>query len=358
MNNMKISYILKRTKRAVVMLVIAVACTMTAWADLPEDSIVMSGIVYKTNFCHATLKYCYDDITKEEWFTLKANWRNNLRTMASWLQAKGDEDQFEFYDGSSLPVFEYGAKVHVPYVGYYSGEVWLQDSVKMKALPYPRNTKYHIVCDISQIDPSRDCPRFDEKLTFIRTPRYTTLNSQWFKDCVGLSTVRIGAASRVCTGSFENCPRLETVYFESSPYVDENAFKNCPNIRRVVLASKLPLPLSLQGEFIWRFGGNETPSPFDQEVYEKATLYISADQIEAAKQHPTWGRFLNIRDIQEYISGVETVEADAEVEYEVYNMSGVQVRTACSGREWREGLPPGVYIVRSSRGDVRKEQVR
>ena len=34
------------------------------------------------------------------------------------------------------------------------------------------------------------------------------------------------------------------------------------------------------------------------------------------------------------------MEADAEVEYQIYNMSGVHVRTASSGHDWREGLPP------------------
>lgn len=346
MNNMKFSDIFNGMKRAVAALAMVVACTAAVRAILPEDTVTIDGIQYRTDFYHHGISINHDPyhIPYEETYTLKYMRQYNLDNMSWMVYADRVGNDFVFFDGSKLPMFEYAANVHVPYVGYYTGEVWLQDTVKLKALPYPRNTKYHPVYNVFTEWEDEEGPKFDEKLTFIRTPRYAVVK-QWFQNCTGLRTARIGAAGCVRTLAFENCTKLETVYFESSPYVDENAFKNCPNIRRVVLASKLPKKL-------------KDPSPFDQEVYEKTTLYISADQIEATKQHPTWGRFLNIHDIQEYISGVETVEADAEVEYEVYNMSGVQVRTACSGREWREGLPPGVYIVRSSRGDVRKEQVR
>lgn len=147
-----------------------------------------------------------------------------------------------------------------------------------------------------------------------------------------MQKVQIGACYSVEPYSFLNCTKLNTVIFEQAPYIYRYSY----------------LPGYNQ----------EDRSPFDEEVYEQAILYVREDQIEAFRQDKTWGKFKNIRDIEEYMAGVENITPDTVVEYQVFDLSGTQVRTVRSGESWREGLPAGLYIVKSSRGIVRKEIIR
>ncbi len=174
-----------------------------------------------------------------------------------------------------------------------------------------------------------------------------------FKDCTGLRTARIGAAQCVEAKAFENCTRLETVFFESAPYVETEAFLNCPNIKYVVMDTKLPQAPEGSTRYY-----DDDQDPFDEQVYSQATLYVREDQMEAFRNDLTWGKFKNIRDIEEYLTGIETVNPDSQVGYEVYDLSGVKVRSAVSGENWRKGLPAGLYIVKSTLGTVKKEYIR
>ncbi len=357
---MRITNIIKAAARAAVILVLAVgsAADMHAYTYIPNDTITIDGVLYRSDIYDDPIDYFDSGNDSEviEWdmpYTLEAGAILYQRQAAGICDAVLDRGVLRFYDGSTIPTFRFAVLARPAHGERFTGEVWLQDSVPLKDLPNPRKMKYHYVTSLqNQQYSSFPKDLFGEELTFIRTPRYFRIYASMFKDCVNLRTARIGAAQTVRKNSFANCTKLETVIFESAPYVDNDAFINCPNIRRVVMESKLPLPLQNRKGYY-----EDDRSPFDQKVYEKATLYVKAELIEDFRKDKTWGKFLNIRDIQEYVSGVESVEADAEVEYQIYNMSGVQVRTAASGRDWREGLPPGLYLVRSSKGAVRKESL-
>ena len=355
---MRIANILKIVARAAFILVLSVGNAADMSAYVPNDTITIDGVQYLSDIYNSPIDY-YDSSKDSEFFdwtmpyTLEADAILYPRQAAGICDAVLDNGVVKFYDGSTIPPFRFAVLARPAHGEQFSGEVWLQDSVQMKDFPNLRKIKYHYVTSLQHQQYSSS-PKdfFGEELTFIRTPRYFMIYASMFKDCVNLRSARIGAAQLVWQNSFANCAKLETVIFESAPYVDNDAFINCPNIRRVVMESKLPLPSQNRTDYY-----KDDRNPFDQEVYEKATLYVKAELIEDFRKDKTWGKFLNIRDIQEYISGVESVEADTEVEYQIYNMSGVQVRTAASGQDWREGLPPGLYLVRSSNGAVRKEYV-
>lgn len=342
---------IKTMTRLIIMTVIAFVSSMDANAIIQDDIAKVDGVRYRTNYYPDNNSYYGDEYDS---YTLENVTDRLINFTAGVCKAERNGRTFRFYDGSEIPAFQYPTQVIQPlysegeYSSGYTGEIWLQDSVKLKALPCLSKTRYHIICDMNKYI-------FDRKrLKFIRTPRYMVVRSGLFKDFPGLHTARIGAAQLVETGAFENCSALGTVFFETAPYVRDDAFKNCPNIRYVVMDGKLPKPCDE-----YKYGYDEEDrSPFDAEIYDKAILYVHEDQMEAFRQDKTWGKFKNIRDIEEYMTGVENITPDTAVEYQVFDLSGTQVRSVHSGENWREGLPSGLYIVKSSLGTVHKELIK
>ncbi len=370
-------YNMESIKRTLQILGIALCGTVNATAYVNMAYTKVDGVNYKTDF--------YQDITRPEsgadWhyvYTLPFETKYYVEASAERCQAEIVGKEFLFYDGSRVPAMEYGALLwksnFSPDAGlpnydadkdeearrppYYAGDVWLQDMVNMRDLRNLRNTKDYIVYDMLPDRSYRKqhpemVNKFNEKLLSIRTPRYAVVRTGLFKDCTGLRTARIGAAQCVEAKAFENCTRLETVFFESAPYVETEAFLNCPNIKYVVMDTKLPQAPEGSTRYY-----DDDQDPFDEQVYSQATLYVREDQMEAFRNDLTWGKFKNIRDIEEYLTGIETVNPDSQVGYEVYDLSGVKVRSAVSGENWRKGLPAGLYIVKSTLGTVKKEYIR
>lgn len=360
-----------RRKVMLLLAAIYIAANVDAYGYILDCQTEVEGVQYLTDYYQDTSEVSQYDEFGEDWemrYTLERKTKYLVQASAKRCQAEiVDGNKFLFYDGSMIPTFLYAVTLEkrnhsrnssLPNFDpekdevaqrspYYTGDVWLQDSVQMQALPDLRKTKYHIVYDL--------CGNvmFGEELISVRTPRYAVVREGVFRDCTGLRTARIGAAQCVETDAFENCVRLGTVFFESSPYVETDAFRNCPNIRCVVMDGKLPqAPEGSSRRY------DDDRSPFGPEVYEHATLYVHADQMEGFRNDKTWGKFKNIRDIEEYISGVGGVMADTVAGYDVYDLSGAHVRSAVTGENWREGLPAGVYIVKSSLGTVRKEYIK
>lgn len=371
--------------KAIAMFITAISFTANISA-INDDMTVIDGIRYRTDFLpssYRTSTFGDDGYTEYTLENMTKAWTIATRDLC---KAGGDYNTFLFDDGSEFPAFMFSARViksnssyhysRLPIktekidsianrYPYYTGEVWLQDSVLMQALPNLKEKKYHLVCDIDRAmshiygdrggdyyyENEEAAKLFDGGLTFIRTPRYAVVRTGTFRDQAKLKIARIGAVQYVACKAFENCPKLETVYFERSPYVDDQAFCRCNNIKYIVVNCKLP-------EIRYSVKIEADRSPFDLPVYEKATLYVPGDQIQAYRNDKVWGKFKNIKDIEEYTSGVETICQDSVAEYRIYNLSGIQIRTAKSGEDWREGLPTGMYIVKSSLGSTRKEYIK
>lgn len=380
--------------RMVAILLVAVGCAAHAHAyDYKFDynnidpQTEVNGIRYLLRYYDGPYHEDFvpgDVAYRDDEFTLEGGvfWR--LEEAADLCQVKyewhGEITDFIFYDGTVVPPFSdfvVVLKSNTPFrqylegydaskdkmanrYPYYTGDVWFLDSLSMPALPDFHKTKNYLVCYL-------ETDLFNEELTSIRTPRYAALREGMFKNCTGLHTARIGTAQAVETGTFENCSNLGTVFFETAPYVCDDAFKNCPNIKYVVMDGKCPTSEGYDDYgfphscYSYRYNFDymkEDRSPFDEEIYDKATLYVHEDQMEAFRQDKTWGKFKNIRDIEEYMAGVENIAPDTAVEYQIFDLSGTQVRSVRSGESWREGLPAGLYIVKSSLGAVRKELIK
>ena len=381
---MRLIFKIKKIKPAALMPVIAVLFAMNGNAVVLNCQAIVDDVKYRTVYSPGFHLSNLSDEDLPMMFTLEVITKSYIKEIAQCCQAelktKGmlsyddsrvSDMEFLFYDGTRIPSVEYAAILMGPDASwdtglpnydadkdenikrsrFYTGDVWIQDSVCMQALPDLRKTKYHIVFDIY---PDGGLSYFDkEELTSIRTPRYAVVPKGIFNACFGLRTARIGAAQCVEYMAFGDCPNLETVFFESAPYVETNAFRHCPNIKYVVMNTKLPqAPEGSTRQY------KDDRNPFDEQVYSQATLYVREDQMEAFRNDKTWGKFKNIRDIEEYLTGIETVNPDSQVGYEVYDLSGVKVRSAVAGENWREGLPAGLYIVKSTLGTVKKEYIR
>lgn len=356
--------------RILALLVMTAAGMDSIHAYVKNDEVEINGIRYRTSY-YRIVKNCIDPVETgdfpdwEKQYSLENETKRLLDDTMNLCQTATGPEVFHFYDGSEIPGFLYPVVVMKNNINYrplpvetvegkelskrdpyYRGDVWLEDSVPLKDLPNLRKTKYQYVCDM-------DNDIFQE-LTSIRTPKYMVLRENMFAEHPMLHTVRIGAAQLVDSFAFKDCTNLETVIFESSPFVQFYAFDGCPNIKYVIMEGKLPKPSddALPG-YTW-----DSRNPFSKNVYEEAILYVHEDQIEAFRKDKTWGRFKNIRDIEEYYAGVKNVDMNSTVEYQVFDLSGAMVRSVRTGENWREGLPGGVYIVKSSLGSVRKELIK
>ena len=77
--------------------------------------------------------------------------------------------------------------------------------------------------------------------------------------------------------------------------------------------------------------------PFEQDVFDNATLYVPEGAVEAYR-NSEWNMFRNIRSIEEP-TGVKTIESQPSDRYHsaVYDMQGRRVN--------RNNLQKGLYIV-------------
>ena len=324
----------------------------------PEAEV--NGVLYR----YVYYDYPSKVIDSESWDRFLLEYEREAGIWDVWTALKADMDKddkkFYFYDGSSMPLTDnivkilkansFSSSTDDNASPYYTGDVWMQDYVAFPALPMFREIKEFEVTDI-------ESGVFNEELTSIRTPRFVAIKTGMFENCTGLKSVRIGAAECVQKNAFKGCSALETVFIESAPYVYDKAFADCPNIKKVVMDADLPHHRD-DDRWYYRYDEGER-SPFDSAIYEQATLYVHEEYIEDFKNDPTWGKFFNIRDINEYYAGVEAVISyDTELQYQIYDVSGMLIKTVNSKENIRKDLPSGIYIIKSSNGTVKKEFIK
>ncbi|MCM1320173.1 MAG: leucine-rich repeat domain-containing protein [Muribaculaceae bacterium] len=369
-----------------------------------NPEIIQDGIRYALDFFSSPAIPDYSDIDNDS--RCLENLSNVNRMNTSVLcGANNYMDEypwpFTFINGYSMPAFEQRVLVrrsNAPFrysyrsadnqgyiVGYdaetdemakrpqyYSGEIWIPDSISMPAVPDYHNEKYYYVCgfeiDRDKSDYGQYAPYlppyklFGDDLTFIRIPKYMALQPNTFYGTKGLKKVQIGSVGWVDRRSFNDCPSLETVFMENFPGIFDAAFFKCPNIKYIVIDGVFS-PDLLTDEierhpFVKDIVSNNYV--IDEDIYQKATLYVHEDQIDTFRASKTWGKFLNIRPIEEYYAGVNTINSDndTDVNYQVFTISGLPVKTVQPGEVWHDNLPNGIYIVKSSNGTVSKQYLR
>lgn len=181
----------------------------------------------------------------------------------------------------------------------------------------------------------------------------TSIGEQTFYYCLNLRSVTIhGEITSIGKGTFCWCSSLISVDFpESVTSIGEAAFSHCDHLLSIIIpagitsiserafygCSHLTSVIYLANDVF--FEGND--DIFDEDNFEKATLYLTENGMRQYSYISPWKYFKNVKVYDP--AGIDDVVADfdADKPYEVYNLSGVKVAADCT-----DGLLPGLYIRR------------
>lgn len=161
----------------------------------------------------------------------------------------------------------------------------------------------------------------------------TSIGKNAFFRCEELTSVTIpGSVTSIGDGAFFLCTDLTSVTIpESVTYIGKNAFYGCTKLISVYYAASDPI----EGDSAIFFSEDE-----NNNIYDKATLYVPAEAVEKCKQIDPWKNFTKIEAYD--FSRIEEVIADfnADEPYEVFNLNGVKAGDSLNS------LAPGLYIIR------------
>ena len=196
-----------------------------------------------------------------------------------------------------------------------------------------------------------------------------------FEGCTSLKSIVLPVNLQYIPAScFANCSSLETIDFPISlTLINGGAFKNCTSLSEITFPEELMnidfdafygcsnLYLIKFGNHIATIGTqsftgcplnsilicNETPpsvntNTFDNKVYLNAVLYVPDSAIANYEDADVWKNFGNMKDKDDFITGVHNIIYNTNVPYVIYDINGKEVY---SGTE-KYDLPSGLYIVR------------
>ena len=122
-----------------------------------------------------------------------------------------------------------------------------------------------------------------------------------FAECTGLTYAIIPNSVETPVkysgaGWFMGCTNLSHVTIGSSITQIGIIFYRCPNITTVTCLAGTP-PITEDTWTVWESGLPVQPSNFDNEVYERATLFVPVAALEAYKTALYWKQFSEIRPL-------------------------------------------------------------
>lgn len=149
-------------------------------------------------------------------------------------------------------------------------------------------------------------------LTSVTIPNsVTTINDFAFEGCSGLTSVTIpNSVTSINDCAFFGCSSLTSVTIPNSvTSIDEWTFNDCNSLTEVYSLNLTP-PST-----------NTTYSPFDDRIYQEATLYVPEEALEAYRNAEGWKQFQNIKGFDP--TGIQGIEVDESCGQDVYyNLNG------------------------------------
>jgi hypothetical protein len=190
-------------------------------------------------------------------------------------------------------------------------------------------------------------------LTSVTIPNsVTSIGRSSFSGCSGLTSVTIpNSVTSIGHQAFEDCSGLTSVTIPNSvTSIGEDAFWRCSGLTSVTVKAKTPPTCSY--DF---YGGSFS-------VYD--TLYVPKESVDLYKSTSPWNKFKTIIGVD--FSDVPTIKADANLyvagtelqnrnneQVTVYNAMGKVVLRSGAVVISLEALPHGVYVVATSRGNMK-----
>ncbi len=185
-------------------------------------------------------------------------------------------------------------------------------------------------------------------LTSVTIPAsVTSIGDEAFAGCSGLTSVTISSDS-IGKGVFERDTSLTSVTIGSSvTYIGDEAFAGCGSLTSVTMKADIPPVAKVDDVF---------------SVYD--TLYVPKESLVWYKITDPWRKFKTIIGVN--FSDVPTIKADANLyvagtelqngnneQVTVYNAMGKVVLRSDAAVISLEALPHGVYVVATSRGNMK-----
>ena len=156
----------------------------------------------------------------------------------------------------------------------------------------------------------------------------TTIGSEAFTGCSGLADVTLhDGLEAIGSYAFFGCTGLNEITVpETVTTIGDRAFMGVNWVKDVYANGQTP---------------SEAPvSAFSESAYHNATLHVPAGTLGLYEAHPTWSKFLKIKEDPGSVVAIEGVEADQSgVAEEIFTLSGVRAGD-------RDTLAPGIYISR------------
>jgi len=147
-------------------------------------------------------------------------------------------------------------------------------------------------------------------LTSVQIPNsVTSMGDYVFWDCSNLTEATLPNGITFINCSFYNCGSLASVNIPNSvTAIDCKAFYNCKSLTSVIIPNRV----TAIGDDAFLFTGltevyslNPTPpnssvdnEPFDDMIYQRATLYVPQEALEKYKNAKRWKNFQNIQSIE------------------------------------------------------------
>jgi hypothetical protein len=187
-------------------------------------------------------------------------------------------------------------------------------------------------------------------LTSVTIPdSVTTIGEFAFNGCSGLTSVTIGnSVTSIGERVFSGCDDLTSVTVKAkTPPIGERVFSGCDDLTSVTVKAKTP------------------PTKSFSILYLYGSLYVPKESVNLYKRTSPWSKFKkNIIGVN--FSDVPTIKADANLyvagtelqnknneQVTVYNAMGKVVLRSDAAVISLEALPHGVYVVATSRGNMK-----
>ena len=207
-------------------------------------------------------------------------------------------------------------------------------------------------------------------LTSVQIPSsVTTIGRFSFSGCSSLADVELSEGlETIKREAFYNCSALRSVALPNSVKTVENqAFARCGNMTKL----SLPNHPVTYGQAVFQnctalaevYSYDTEPEAIDGAIFENydsssettsftsATLYVPQGTKEKYASLGGWRRF-GSKIVEFDATGVQSLKAQSSV-FDIYNLQGCKLRSGVSSFD---GLPKGIYVIRSADGNTQDKK--